>query len=106
MPSQTSYSQARANLARLCDQVTADRDVVIISRRGSEVVALIAADELASLMETAYLLKSPRNSERLQTALARIRERSSPSESVDQLREEMGIGAKTSRRRRKESLGA
>lgn len=56
MPSQTTYTKARANLARLCNQVTANREVIIINRRGAEDVALVAASELSSLLETAHLL--------------------------------------------------
>ena len=69
MTTEISYSHARANLARLLDSVTEDREVVIIRRRNSEDAALIAASELTSLLETAYLLSSPANAERLLTAL-------------------------------------
>ena len=71
MTIQTTYSQARDGLAKLLDQVTHDREVVIIQRRGEEDVALIAASELTSLMETAYLLRSPVNAERLLSASGR-----------------------------------
>src|SRR5690242_16149253 len=53
---QTTYTEARARLAELCDRAIDDRETVIISRRGSADVALIAADELSSLLETAHLL--------------------------------------------------
>ncbi len=66
-----TYSQARDGLAKLLDQVTHNREVVIIQRRGEEEVAMIAASELESLMETAYLLRSPANAERLLSALGR-----------------------------------
>ena len=66
-----TYTNARKNLASLLDRVTKDREVVIIQRRGSEDVAMIAADELTSLTETAYLLRSPQNAERLLSALGR-----------------------------------
>lgn len=69
MTIEITYSQARANLARLLDDVTENRDVVIIRRRNAEDAALIAASELTSLLETAYLLRSPANAERLLTAL-------------------------------------
>jgi len=42
------------------DRVTSDREVVFIRRRGRERVALVAAAELDSLMETARLLSSLR----------------------------------------------
>lgn len=69
MPVQTNYTQARAGLAKLMDQVIHNREVVVIQRRGEEDVAMIAASELESLMATAYLLRSPANAERLLSAL-------------------------------------
>ena len=71
MTIQTTYTQARTNFAKLCHNVTANREIVIIQRRGVEDVALISAAALTSLMETAYLLRSPKNAERLLTALNR-----------------------------------
>ena len=89
----TTYTEARANFARLLDQVTNDRETVIISRRGAADVALIAADELAGLMETAHLLRSPKNAARLLTALHRALEGTEPPESIADLRRELGIDA-------------
>src|SRR5574340_432449 len=84
MTIQTTYTQARAGLARLLDQVTHNREVVIIQRRGEEDVAMIAASELSSLMETAYLLRSPANAERLIAALGRaLRDETEPSSIAD-----------------------
>ena len=71
MALQTTYTQARTQLATLLDEVVNNREIVIIQRRGSEDVAMIAADELSSLLETAHLLRSPKNAERLLAALAR-----------------------------------
>ncbi len=71
MTIQTTYTQARASLAKLLDEVTQNRVVVVIQRRGEEDVAMISAAELSSLMETAYLLRSPKNAERLLSALNR-----------------------------------
>ena len=71
----TTYTNARANFAALCDRATNDREPVVIRRRGAEDVVLIAADELSGLLETAHLLRSPANAERLLTALARARKR-------------------------------
>ncbi len=71
MTLRTTYTQAGAGLAKLLDQVTHNREVVVIRRRGEEEVAMIAAAELESLMETVYLLRSPTNAERLLSALGR-----------------------------------
>ena len=56
---ETTYSGARRNLAALMDQVTDTHEPVWIRRRGKESVALISAEDLSSLMETDYLLRSP-----------------------------------------------
>ena len=82
MAIQTSYTEARASLASLCDRVTEDRETVIITRRGAQDVALIAADELAGLVETAHLLRSPKNAARLLTALNRALQRLEQPRSV------------------------
>ena len=91
MPRQTTYAKAQANLADLCDQVTADRDVVVISRRGADDVALVAASELSGLLETAHLLRSPKNARRLMTAMKRAQLRRGNVGSVSRLRQEIGI---------------
>jgi antitoxin YefM len=92
MPNETTYTQARANFARLLDRVCRDRETVYISRRGEEKAALIAADELAGLLETAHLLRSPANARRLLQALKRaIEEKGRPSD-VSALKKEVGLG--------------
>jgi antitoxin YefM len=55
MSLRTTYSQARANLAELLDRVSQDRETVVIERRrGKGRVAMIAEDELDSILETAH----------------------------------------------------
>ena len=92
MAIQTTYTKARANFAKLCDEVAENREIVIINRRGNEDVALVAADELSSLIETAHLLRSPKNAQRLLSALKRARARKLKPRSVAQLRREIGLG--------------
>lgn len=91
MTIQTTYTQARDGLAKLLDEVTHNREVVVIQRRGEEEVAMIAASELESLMETAYLLRSPANAERLLSALGRALKNETQPLSVDTLRHEMNL---------------
>jgi antitoxin YefM len=92
MPIQTTYSNARANLAKLCDEVVDNQRVVIISRRGRHDVALISADELSGLLETVHLLRSPKNALRLLTALNRAKTKKLRARSVTSLRKELGLG--------------
>jgi antitoxin YefM len=91
---ETSYTLARANLAKLLAEVTENQETVVIRRRKGEAVAMIAASELASLAETAHLLRSPRNAERLLGALARAREGEGKTTTVEQLRRELGLESK------------
>ncbi len=89
---QTTYTQAQTNLASLYDEVLNNREIVIIQRRGSDDVALIAADELRGLLETAHLLRSPANAERLLTALNRAKKQGIVPQTLDELRREVGLG--------------
>jgi antitoxin YefM len=89
-----TYTSAREQLATLLDRVTKDREVVIIQRRGSEDVAMISADELASLTETAYLMRSPENAGRILSALAHALKNQGESQSMDDLRREVGLETK------------
>ncbi len=94
MAIQTTYTKARANFAKLLDEVTKNRETVIIERRGAEKVAMIAQSELSSLLETAHLLRSPKNAERLLAALDRALKRKVKSKTIDELRLEVGLGSK------------
>lgn len=91
MAIQTTYTKARANFAKLCTSVAENREIVIINRRGNEDVAMIAADELSSLLETAHLLRSPKNAQRLLTALRRAMSRKLRPHTTGQLRREIGL---------------
>lgn len=91
MSIETTYSQARAELASLLSRVTDDREIVVVKRRDHPAVAMIAADELASLMETAHLLRSPANAERLLAALGRARKGGGRPKTVSALRREAGL---------------
>ena len=91
MSNQTNLTDARNNLAELCAQVVEDREVVIINRQEGESVALIAVDELDSLLETSHLLRSPKNAVRLLTALGKAKARTLKPQSINELRQELGI---------------
>ena len=98
MAVETTYTALRENLARFLDQVADDREVVIVRRRGARDVAIIPADELSSLTETAYLLRSPKNAKQLLQSLAQSIEMDSkplPKQSVEaslaELRRSVGL---------------
>ena len=93
---ETSYTSLRQNLATVLASVADDQEIVIVRRKGAKDVALVPANELAGLMETAHLLRSPRNARRLMSALRRAKLGQAKPEPVEKLRREAGLGASNS----------
>lgn len=89
MSIETTYSSLRENLASVLDQVVDRQETVIIRRKGARDVALIPAGELAGLKETAHLLRSPKNAQRLLSALRRSKAGSVEPRAAATLRDEM-----------------
>ncbi|MFM7269398.1 MAG: type II toxin-antitoxin system Phd/YefM family antitoxin [Cyanobium sp.] len=79
MAIETTYTAAREQLKTLMDKVVDDREVVLVRRRQGGDVAMVAAEELEGLLETAHLLRSPRNASRLLTALGRAQSEELPA---------------------------
>lgn len=91
MAAETTYTQARANLKALLDEAAEKREPIIIRRRDGGDVAIIAVDELRSLIETAHLLRSPKNAERLLRALSRAPRGKGRPRSMEKLRRAVGL---------------
>jgi antitoxin YefM len=100
--SEISYTEARSNLGMLLDRVAENKDIIIVKRDGKDKnVALIAEEDLSSLLETVYLLRSPANAARLHGAIDRAKQRDlegyqaldleNPAQSISALCEELGI---------------
>ena len=69
----TSYSELRRNLAATLDSVVNDHNPVIITRdRGKPAAVLMSLEDYASFEETRFLLRSPRNAERLLRSIAEL----------------------------------
>lgn len=86
-----TYTQARANLAKLLDEVANNKEIVVINRRNAENVAMISESELSGLLETAHLLRSPKNARRLLTALLEMDDRDELPQTVNELKTQYGI---------------
>ena len=98
---ETTYTKARENLASLLDQVVDDREVILIKRRDNRNVALISEEDLSSLLETAYVMRSPKNAIRLVEALEWAKSNDeqlitpiSTEEAIANLKQELGIDTK------------
>ena len=88
-----TYTQARDQLAATLNEVEENRSIVVIRRRGRPGVALIAEDDLSSLMESVHLLRSPANAQKLFAAIERARAGDiEPVNDVHKLAEELGLG--------------
>ena len=82
-----TYSKLRSHLAELWDQVEDTQEPIIVSRKGHQDLAILPADELASIQATAHLLRSPRNAARLIQALVRaLNDAEQTTTSPDELR--------------------
>jgi antitoxin YefM len=92
MAVETTYTTLRQELATILNQVANDQEVVIVRRKGARDVALVPASELAGLMETAHLLRSPRNAQRLLRALRRAEQRKGKPEPFERFRHSMRLG--------------
>ena len=64
-----SYTDARANLKTLMDKAVSSRSPVAIHRRNGGDVVMLSMEEWRGMEETLYLLRSPRNAERLLEAV-------------------------------------
>ena len=67
-----SYTSARSNLAKTMDQVCDDHAPIAITRKGEGAVVMISMEDYQALEETAYLLRSPRNTRRLIESIAEL----------------------------------
>lgn len=91
MATNITYTKARANLAKILDKVSNDNEVIVIKRRKAESVALVSESELSGLLETAHLLRSPKNAQRLLKALLEVKEKKQKTQSVDELKRDFGL---------------
>lgn len=91
MATETTYTALRENLASLLNQVTDDRQPLIVRRRGAKDVAIVPADELSSLMETAHLLRSSKNAERLFESLRELDRGGGEVLTLEELRRSAGL---------------
>lgn len=94
----SSATEARKHFFELLEKVTTDHQIVVVNRKNKENVALIAESDLSSLLETAYLLKSPANARRLFEALEWSRQGdeqrldlTSTEEAIAELKQELGL---------------
>jgi antitoxin YefM len=67
-----NYSSFRSNLARVLDKVNDDHKPVLVTRQNGKPAVVISLEDFQAYEETAYLMASPKNAERLNQAIAEI----------------------------------
>lgn len=65
-----SYSDLRKDLANTLDRVQQDHSPILITRQNSKPAVLMSLDDFNAYEETAYLVKSSKNAERLRQSIA------------------------------------
>ena len=68
----TTYSKARQELAATMQKAIDDREPVLITWQKGGNCVLMSEEQYRSLEETAYLMRSPANAERLNKAIQEI----------------------------------
>jgi len=91
MTIQTTFTHARANFAKIWDEVINNQEVAIIKRRGAEDLAMISASELSSILETLHLMRSPQNARRLMSAMEDLKRDGIEPQTPGDLRKEVGL---------------
>ena len=85
-----SYNQLQNNLEATCHQVCANHTPVFVEKGNGEDFVLLAKEDYLSLIETAYLLKSPANAERLLNSLNH-RDTDIDFNSIDELKTQLNL---------------
>jgi antitoxin YefM len=67
-----TYTAARQNLGKTTESVCRDRFPVIVTRKSSESVVIMSLEDFEALEETAYLLRSPKNTRPLIESIAQL----------------------------------
>lgn len=67
-----TYTAARANLAATMNRVCDDHEPLIITRNSEQAVVMMSLEDYKALEETAYLLRSPQNAQRLLSSIAQL----------------------------------
>lgn len=67
-----SYSALRSHLAKMLDKVNEDRAPLLVTRQKGSPAVLMSLADFTAYEETAYLMASPKNAERLNRAMAQV----------------------------------
>lgn len=67
-----TYSHFRSQLSGVLDKVNDDHTPILITRQNGRPAVVMSLEDFQAYEETAYLMASPKNAERLNQAIAEI----------------------------------
>jgi antitoxin YefM len=67
-----TYSYARQHLAEAMKNACVNHDPIIVTSKNDNSVVIMSLDDYEGLQETAYLLRSPKNTRRLLESIQQI----------------------------------
>lgn len=67
-----TYHHFRSHIAKVLDRVNDDHIPVMITRDNGKPAIVMSVEDFKSYQETAYLMASPRNAQRLNEAIAQV----------------------------------
>ncbi len=67
-----SYSSFRSQLSSVLDKVNDDHKPMMITRQNGKAAVVMSLEDFNAYEETAYLMASPKNAERLNRAIAEL----------------------------------
>ena len=68
-----NFSESRAALKSIMDDVCADHEPAVVTRQRGEPVVLLSLKDYNSIMETMYLQSSPANAQHLAESIAQLK---------------------------------
>jgi len=69
-----TYTNARQNLAKTMEKVCQDHSPIIVTRKTTDSVVIMSLEDYEALEETAFLLRSPKNTRRLIESIVQLEE--------------------------------
>jgi antitoxin YefM len=80
-----SYSDARARLKAVMDQVVRDRTPVVVARKRGEAVVMVSLADWTAVEETLHLVSGPANARRLTDAIGQLEAGGGSERDLDRL---------------------
>ncbi|WP_233004680.1 type II toxin-antitoxin system Phd/YefM family antitoxin [Exiguobacterium aurantiacum] len=71
-----TYQEARKNLKQVLNQVHENSETMTIVRKNGRNAVIMSEQEYNQLMETMYVLQSPKNAERLLDSVRQLQQKS------------------------------